>query len=280
MSQSGLIALFGSGETSSQGRKIHDYLMSRLPVPVQVAILETPAGFQPNAEGVNLKIQGFLEKSLQNFKPEIHLIAARRKGSAHDPNDPALLEPLTRADYIFAGPGSPTYAVRQLRDTLTWRLVQGRRQAGATLAFASAAALAVGTYVLPVYEIYKAGADLSWERGLDLFADLTLAIIPHWNNAEGGAGLDTTHCFMGAERFARLHAQLPRDTVVLGIDEHTACIVDETAGTCQVLGAGAVTVLRDEIEQVYPAPLSFPLSALQPQPAAARTPAHAGRSLG
>src|SRR6476469_5634230 len=103
----GLIALFGSGETSSQGRKIHDYLLSRLPVPVQVAILETPAGFQPNAEGVNLKIQQFLEKSLQNFKPQVQLVAACRRGSAHDPDDPATVAPLEQADYIFAGPGSP-----------------------------------------------------------------------------------------------------------------------------------------------------------------------------
>src|SRR5213080_1615205 len=104
MTQSGLVALSGSGETSSQGRKIHDYLMARLPMPVQVAILETPAGFQPNATEVNLKIQQFLEKSLQNFRPAVTLIAARRKGSAHDPDDPATVEGLLRADYIFAGP--------------------------------------------------------------------------------------------------------------------------------------------------------------------------------
>ena len=40
MAQPGLIALFGSGETSTQGRKIHDYLLARLAVPVPVAMLE------------------------------------------------------------------------------------------------------------------------------------------------------------------------------------------------------------------------------------------------
>ena len=262
MSSSGLIALFGSGETSSQGRKIHDYLMERLPVPVQVAILETPAGFQPNAEGVNLKIQQFLEKSLQNFRPQVTLIAARRKGSAHDPDDPATVGGLEHADYIFAGPGSPTYAVRHLRDTLAWHLIQERQGAGATLAFSSAATLAMGTYVLPVYEIYKAGADLGWERGLALLPGLDLAILPHWNNTEGGAGLDTTHCYMGVARFAQLHALLPTTTTVLGIDEHTACIIDPTAATCLVLGIGAVTVLRDGQTQVFPTSSTFPLHLL------------------
>src|SRR6476469_4041448 len=142
----GLIALFGSGETSSQGRKIHDYLLSRLPVPAQVAILETPAGFQPNAADVNAKIAQFLIKSLQNFKPAIVQVAARRKGSAYDPDDPAIVAGLAGADYIFAGPGSPTYAVRQLAGSCAWREVVARHAAGATLAFASAAALAVGTH--------------------------------------------------------------------------------------------------------------------------------------
>src|SRR5215212_8424831 len=238
MNQPGLIALFGSGETSSQGRKIHDYLMTRLPVPVRVAILETPAGFQPNAEGVNAKIQQFLEKSLQNFQPQVTLVAARRKGSDHDPDDPAIVAPLAEADYIFAGPGSPTYAVRHLRDTRAWRLMQERHAAGATLAFASAAALALGEHTLPVYEIYKAGADLHWTPGLGLFPGV--AVLPHWNNAEGGAGLDTSHCFMGAERFARLAALLPPATILLGLDEHTACILDPAAGECLVLGVGGV----------------------------------------
>lgn len=262
MSTPGLIALFGSGETSSQGRKIHDYLMARLAVPVRVAILETPAGFQPNAEGVNLKIQQFLEKSLQNFRPAIELIAARRKGSAYDPDDPAIIGGVSEAAYIFAGPGSPTYTVRQLHDTLLWRLIGERHQAGATLAFSSAAAIAMGTHVLPVYEIYKAGADLGWEGGLGLLPGLDLAILPHWNNAEGGAGLDTTHCFMGVERFTRLRAMLPPSTTVLGIDEHSACIIDQAAGECLVLGAGGVTILQGETEQIFPSQSTFPLSLL------------------
>jgi hypothetical protein len=267
MSTPGLIALFGSGETSSQGRKIHDYLMTRLPVPVRVAILETPAGFQPNAEGVNLKIQQFLEKSLQNFRPQVELIAARRKHSAFDPDDPAIVDGISAADYIFAGPGSPTYTVQHLRQTRCWRLMLERHQAGATLAFASAAAIAMGRHFQPVYEIYKAGADHGWVPGLELLPGLDLAILPHWNNAEGGAGLDTSHCFMGAERFAQLRALLPPTTTLLGIDEHTACIIDPASGECQVLGAGGVTVRRGGAEQIFPTGSSFPLSALNPAPA-------------
>jgi len=264
MDKPGLIALFGSGETSSQGRKIHDYLMTRLPVPVQVAILETPAGFQPNAEGVNLKIQQFLEKSLQNFRPQVELIAARRKDSAHDPDDPAIVAGIRAADYIFAGPGSPTYTVRHLGETLAWRLLRERHEAGATLAFASAAAIAMGSQVLPVYEIYKAGADLGWERGLELLPGLDLAIVPHWNNAEGGRDFDSSRCFMGRTRFERLRSELPASVVVLGIDEQTGCVLDLAEGRAGVLGAGGVTVERAGEVNTCPAGESFPLDWLRP----------------
>lgn len=81
----GTLALLGSGETSSQGRKIHDYLMARIgTVPVHVALLETPAGFQPNAHDVYQKIGAYIEKSLQNYRPQIEYVAAHRKESPLD----------------------------------------------------------------------------------------------------------------------------------------------------------------------------------------------------
>ena len=117
---------------------------------------------------------------------------------------------------------------------------------GATLALASAAVIAISALALPVYEIYKAGQDLHWQPGLDLFGayGLKLVFVPHWNNAEGGAELDTSRCFMGRSRFEELLALLPPDATVVGIDEHTALAADLDTGTAEVMGAGDVTVLR------------------------------------
>ena len=152
------------------------------------------------------------------------LIDARRKGGPGDPDDPEVYGPLAEATYILAGPGSPTYLARHLAGTRTLALVRERWAAGAGLTFASAAAVAMGRHALPVYEIYKAGDDLSWQPGLDLLGEfgLDLAIIPHWNNREGGANLDTGRCYMGQERFERLCSLLPASATVLGIDEHTS----------------------------------------------------------
>ena len=242
----GPVILFGSGETARQGRQVQEEVLRNLPTPVNVAILATPSGFQPNAAFVVEKLRAFVERSLQNYKPRIRLVHANRRGGPGDPDDPEVFAPLMDADYILAGPGSPTYTARQLAGTRAWEVIRERWSAGAALAFSSAAAIALGAHVLPVYEIYKAGDDLHWQPGLDLFAHvgLELAIVPHWNNAEGGANLDTSHCFMSAERFAALGALLPPTATILGIDEHTSVIVDVNRNTLAVRGQGEVAIIR------------------------------------
>lgn len=56
------------------------------------------------------------------------------------------------------------------------------------MTFASAAALTLGRFTLPVYEIYKVGEDPRWLDGLNILGEIgvNVALIPHYNNAEGG----------------------------------------------------------------------------------------------
>jgi hypothetical protein len=262
----GPMLLFGSGETSANGQKAFDWLLRRLNQPVRVAILETPAGFELNSQQVAQRIADFLRERLQNYRPDVTLVPARRRGSAWSPDDPAVVAPLLDSDVIFLGPGSPSYAVRQLHDSLAWHTLRGRQRLGAAVALASAASIAAGAYALPVYEIYKVGEDPHWKQGLDLFADfgLKLVVVPHWNNSDGGAELDTSRCFMGRERFEPLLAMLPPDVVVLGVDEQTALAMDWAAGTGHVLGQGSVTVLRAGVAQSFNRGQSFPLAELGP----------------
>ncbi len=120
-----------------------------------------------------------------------------------------------------------------------------------------------------MYEIYKVGQALHWEEGLDLLGPfgLELAIVPHWDNAEGGTH-DTRACFMGAARFARLKAMLPPTAVVMGIDEHTAVTIDITSSEAQVRGRGGVTVARADRSSHYAAGERFPLIELMASSAA------------
>ncbi len=262
----GLVVLFGSGETSPSGRKVLDSVLQNLPQRPSISILETPAGFQPNSAAVAGQVAAFFVKHLGNYGPRTIVVPARKRDSPFSPDDPTIAEQLRTADAIFMGPGSPTYAVRQLRDSFTWRLLQARHRCGAAVIFASAATIAAGAAVLPVYEIYKVGEDLHWQQGLNFFAPfgLDLALVPHWNNQEGGTELDTSCCFMGRARFAELRSLLPLQTVVVGIDEHTALILDLANGIGHVRGAGSVTVMRGREQTITASGAAFHLAQLGP----------------
>jgi hypothetical protein len=257
--QPGLVILLGSGERTPSGQRIFEWLFRQLPTPVRLAILETPAGFEPNSDHVARQIGDFLGHHLQNYAPQITIVPARKRGTPFSPDDAGIAALLQGGDAIFAGPGSPTYAVRQLRDSLTWYTLVACHRLGAAVVLASAAAIASGTLALPVYEIYKVGEDLHWHEGLDFFGafGLRLVVIPHWNNQDGGEALDTSHGYMGRDRFESLLDMLPSGLTVVGIDEQTALVLDLAAGGCRVLGKGGVTVLCEGKEQRFGRETSF-----------------------
>jgi hypothetical protein len=260
----GQIAFLGSGETSLAGGRIFETLARRLPAPPRVAVLETPAGFELNSASVAGRVADFLRTRLQNYSARVDVIPARKRGSAFSPDDPEILNPLLHANMIFMGPGSPTYAVRQLQGSLAWDILRARHCLGAALVFASAAAISVSAWVLPVYEIYKVGQNVHNLPGLNLFSGfgVPLSFIPHWNNAEGGADLDTSRCFMGMERFQQWCGMLPADHTLVGLDEHTGLIIDFAKGECVVSGVSSVSLVRACDPEIYAAGKVFPLREL------------------
>lgn len=222
-------------------------LFATLPRPIRVAVLETPAGFELNSRWVAQQVALFLENHLPNFDPQVDLIPARRRESEYGPDNPEILTPLLEASVIYLGAGSPTYAARQLKSSLAWETTIARHRLGASLILASAATVAASAYALPVYEIYKVGEDLHWKDGLDLLGPwgISLAIVPHWNNKDGGAHLDTSRCFMGQSRFEQLMDMLPGEAVVMGIEEHSALSLDLQSANLYVKGKGGLVLIQD-----------------------------------
>jgi hypothetical protein len=207
----------------------------------------------------------FLRKRLQNYHPQVNLIPARHKESPFSPDNADLLAPMLKADWIFMGPGSPSYAIQHLKDSLAYQYMRALHLRGSAVCLASAAVLSISTHTLPVYEIYKVGMDLHWINGLDYLADfgLKLTFIPHWNNHDGGSGLDTSRCFMGVERFERMQALLPPETTMLGIDEQTALLLDfQGPSACRVFGKGAVRLLRGQKQEEFSSGDSFDIHRL------------------
>jgi len=260
----GRIAFLGSGETSLAGGRIFESLARLITDPLQVAIMETTAGFELNSAQVAGRVGDFLKSRLQNYRPVIDVIPARKLGTEFSPDNPDILQPLLGANIIFMGPGSPSYAVRQLRGTLAWDILRARHRLGATLVFASAATISVGAWALPVYEIYKVGEDVHVKEGLNFFADfgLHLSFIPHWNNAEGGLDLDTSRCFVGMERFAEWCNLVPSENTTLGLDEHTGLIMDFETCECEVSGVSSVSLVRECNPEIFASGAKFSLNEL------------------
>jgi hypothetical protein len=181
-----------------------------------------------------------------------------------------VVAPLLKANYLVLGPGSPTYAAKQLGGSLAWQAILARHRLGAPLILASAAAIAASAHALPVYEIYKVGEELGWKAGLNLLGPFgrKVAIVPHWNNHEGGEELDTSHSFMGLERFERLLELLPPEVDVVGIDEHTALMLDFATGMAVVFGRGGASWLHagSTTRLTARAPVALEALGLTPRP--------------
>jgi hypothetical protein len=256
----GLLTLIGSGEVSAGMTRLHRHLLAGLGAPARVAFLDTPAGFELGVQTIHERFRDYIERRL-----EVPMALASFRSASASPESIALaIQTLADANYILAGPGSPSYAASQWRGSAVYDAVVSRWKAGAELVWASSAAIALSRYLLPVYEIYKVGAPLHWLDGLDLLGEhgLSLAIITHWDNAEGGTH-DTRACFMGMERFNLLRSMLPGEAVTLGIDEHTACTLDLQAGTVEVRGRSGATILAGDVHRRHMHGETFPIDELR-----------------
>jgi hypothetical protein len=236
-----LLTIMGSGETAPTMVKVHRGVVERLgEIPGRGLLLDTPFGFQINAPEIATRAVDYFRDSVG---AALDIAGLRSADDLRGPRGDQIVAALAAAPFVFAGPGSPTYALRQWRDTLVPAMLAEKLALGGAVTFASAAALTLGAASVPVYEIYKVGEDPRWVDGLDLLAPLGLpvVVIPHYDNAEGGTH-DTRFCYLGEDRLAAMEADLAPGTFVLGVDEHTALGVDLDAGTATVAGHGVVTV--------------------------------------
>ena len=273
-----LLVVVGSGETAPTMVRVHRAVLERVGGPA--VLLDTPYGFQVNADDVTRRAVAYFATSVGRRVEPVPWRANLPAG----PDRERALAALRGAAWVFAGPGSPSYALRHWLDTPVPQLLAGKLATGGAVVFASAAAATLGTHAVPVYEIYKAGADPHWLPGLGLLEraiGLAGAVIPHFDNAEGGH-YDTRYCYLGERRLAALEAELPEHAAVLGVDEHTACLLDLKDQTATVLGKGRVTLRRRGQAVTFPAGVTVRLAELTaaaagPVPAAPPPPAEPPR---
>ena len=235
-----ILVVMGSGETAPTMVTTHRMLASKLQKSARAVLLDTPYGFQENAPELASKAAEYFKTSINL---DLEVAGLTEIIGADSLSVERGLQKVADADYVFAGPGSPTYALRQWSGTPLAGLLSKKLRDGGIVTFASAAALTLGRFTLPVYEIYKVGEDPRWLEGLNILGEIgvNVALIPHYNNAEGGHH-DTRFCYMGERRLSMLERELPADVYVLGVDEHTGMIIDLDTQNVTVVGKGVITI--------------------------------------
>jgi len=281
MSLPRILTIMGSGETAPTMVSTHRTLTALLPKPVKAVLLDTPYGFQENAPELATRAVEYFRNSVN---VDIAVAGLVRLHDTHIAADTVQIErglrAISDATYIFAGPGSPTYALRQWSGSNVASSIIDKLMNGGIVTFASAAALTLGKVTVPVYEVYKVGQDVQRLDGLDVLSAIGInaAVIPHYDNAEGG-NHDTRFCYLGETRLRMFEKMLDDDTYVLGIDEHTGLVIDLDASVAKVVGNGTVTLRLREDSFTYETGSTIPLDTLQ-NPWELRESEHAGTTQG
>lgn len=151
-------------------------------------------------------------------------------------NNPGICAELRQAKLIYLLGGFTHYLAQTLQGSSAWQAAVQAGENGAVIAGSSAGAMAM-------CQFYFDPDTGRVEKGLNLVADAL--VLPHHNT-------------FGKGWAARLVAQLP-DVTLLGIDERTGMLRENSAQEWQVLGQGSVSIYRGGQCEVFPAGESFSL---------------------
>jgi cyanophycinase-like exopeptidase len=255
------LVILGSGETAPTMVEMHRSVLAAAGSGPAL-VLDSSYGFQENVDTITGKTVDYFRESVGRSMTPVQW-RTRLDGVELD----RVLTAVRGARAVYAGPGSPSYTMRVWGDSGFADAVRALVAAGGTATFSSAAAIALGALAMPTHEIYRGGADPFWLPGTDLLGQLTgisAALIPHYDLHPKNGSHDTRCCYIGERRMRILERQLPPGTHLIGVDEHTALIMDLAAGTARVFGRGGVTVRVDNECEVLPPGTEVPLSRLNP----------------
>jgi cyanophycinase-like exopeptidase len=133
------LVIMGSGETAPTMVPVHREVFAATP-PGPVVMLDTTFGFQLNADELVSRTGRYFAESLGKT---VDVATWRHR------DDDALqreksLALLAQATWAFAGPGSPTFALRQWVDTPVPAALADVVRRGGTLVMGSAAVVTLG----------------------------------------------------------------------------------------------------------------------------------------
>src|SRR5215510_14091797 len=151
MSGPRLLVIMGSGETAPTMVTPHRDVVARFGGSPRAVLVDTPYGFQENASEIS-------QRAIEYFAQRVQLgievagfpgpLAADPAARSTQPTAAALAR-LRQADFVFSGPGSPTYALSTWHGSSVPEAMADKLANGGAVVFASAAACTVGRFALP-----------------------------------------------------------------------------------------------------------------------------------
>jgi len=211
------LALFGSGEFTSDVDAIDEYLIDRFK-PKNIAVLPTAAG----QEGDVIKWIEMAKLHYAKYDLPVIPVPILNKVQANNQN---LIKLLDKADWIFFSGGSPSYLLETLEDTKLWEMVLERIEAGALLSGSSAGAMVMGKFVLaPSFRAMFSHDKAIWQ---DAFGLVDYTVFPHFDHFKKYQG------FM--QKIIEKSPDKVRNSW-MGIDENTAIIFSSDEQIVRGLG--------------------------------------------
>lgn len=223
----GPLALVGSGEFLEEMSAIDHALLaaaSRRAGPV--VIVPTASALEPGMP------ETWAERGIHHFRERLGVPAEAALVLDRDGAGERFVPLVAGARFVYFSGGNPQYLTQTLAGTPLWTAVRTAWRDGAVLAGCSAGAMMMGAFVRSI--VGRPGDPLP---ALGIVPEVV--VIPHFDRIERyrpGA--------VAAVRAARSSGM-----TVLGIDESTALL--HIDGIWSVQGAGGVTIMTDDGEQVF-----------------------------
>lgn len=208
----GPVALVGGAEWNPGCAEFDAHLLERSGGD-EVVILPTANAFERPAVAADQAVAHF-----QALGGRARAVMALTRGDAEDP---AFVDQVVGARFVYLGGGSPLHLRSVLKESPLGDAVEAAWRAGGVLAGSSAGAMVLCDPMIDP----RGGA---FTLGLGLLENL--AVLPHYDAAT-------------RQRARRSLHLAPRGVPVAGIAEQTALILDQDGWRAE--GIGAVTVLLD-----------------------------------
>jgi cyanophycinase len=235
-----VLGLLGSGEFEPWSGEVDRWLVDRSRTDGD-RVLVLPTASAPEGEDVfgRWASKGLAHYAGLGIAAEVVPIRTRE-----DAQDPAHVERLATASMVFFSGGNPAYLSATLAGTAFWTALLAAMDEGLAYGGCSAGVACLGERAIDT-AAGRFELDV-WRPGLRAFRRVWFG--PHW---------DALDLYVpGLTGF--IEASVPRDQLLLAIDEHTAIVGDGRAW--EVMGAASAHVRSDQAWTHHPAGSRFTLA--------------------